>query len=488
MGIDNVANFLSSSGVNKSPQTGSNAQRELPTFADTIMYVPLGKYYSEIDGSVFEVVSDEYSRSNPIVLKYTEPLTLKCHARIIDASVNIFKKMYRKFRKDYLARNFGAMLLIRRQTVKALERARERIRIRKATLIQSVFRMSPVYNDYKIMRRGFLTLQILFKSKKMKRMSKTLILNKRVSSFQALLRGRKSRLQIKNIRKKGNVVAKTTSKIVNIIKQRRIQMATKIQCAYRVFCALKVYSKLLREQKAKQNLKPLSQMMAAKAMQRKLLATSRKNEGEESIAMAKEELLMRKFLRLEALRVKQQQEDERRRVDERLRQAHIKKLAGDSLRKRAIVLVQRQLRMFTALSKYHKMRSGFLILQAVARLRARRIARKRREARLRREADEADGKKNQKSKSASTQIAGYGRFVPGVVRNLFFRTKASSVEESSTTNILAGVLNRRAVKIQAVYRMHKTRRVYIAKRLALGMGPPGQAKRPRQATDSAPRK
>lgn len=482
MGVGNIGTFLSREGEGKIPlqTSGKFVPKELPTYGDATMYVPLGKYYSEVDGSVFEVVNDEWSLSSePLVLKYTEHFALKCHSRIVNASTNVFKKMYRRFKKDFLARNYGAMMLIRRQTFKALARARERIRVKKATKIQSIFRMAAVYNEYKIMRRGFITLQIKFKGRKFMRLRHKLKLNKRVSQFQAVIRAAKKRDEIKNIRHKGNIVSKATIKIVSKMKQRRIRSAIRIQCLLRVYLARKLVAKLFAEKKAKQRITPLAQIMQARSAARKAALVERQREEKESIHMTKEELYMKKFTRLEDKIKKERLEEEKRRVQEMLRQTKMKQHAAEAARRKGITLIQRQLRRFTAMAQFRKMRMGFLILQAVARLRIRRNNRKRREARKRQEEKETERKKSSKSKTAPLELNTYSRFVPGVVRNLFIRTNEGSNEDSSTSNILVGVLHRRAVKIQAIYRMYRTRRVYIAKRLALGMGPPGQTKRPR---------
>ena len=138
------------------------------------IWLPAGKYYSEVDGAVFVVkpmidnecsddswnnVSPEFlnndsksfTRASPDVdyFDYTEEQTRKCHRRIVMSSVRAFQKIYRRYKKNFLRDNIWAYLTLKRIFRRVLKRIRHKIAVRRAAQIQSVIRMQRQRRAYK---------------------------------------------------------------------------------------------------------------------------------------------------------------------------------------------------------------------------------------------------------------------------------------------------------------------------------------------------
>ena len=138
------------------------------------IYLPVGKYYSEVDGAVFSVeamqddtcsdetwsnMSREYlheddsrnieaSSTSADYIDYTEAQTRKCHRRIVMSSVRAFQKIYRRYKKNFLRDNIWAYLTLKRSFRVVLKRIRATIATRHAVRIQRHYRMWSTRRKY----------------------------------------------------------------------------------------------------------------------------------------------------------------------------------------------------------------------------------------------------------------------------------------------------------------------------------------------------
>lgn len=273
--------------VVRSAYTSTKEQQIIPT-KDMICHIwlPLGRYYSEIDGAVFSIVESSASsydhapfvknkltqrvddvESPCIVLSYREDKVWKCHNRLIMSSVRAFQKIYRRYKKEFLTENLWAYLTLKRGLKRSLNRCRLRIKARYLTKIQSWYR--------KIKMR-LLYIDIV---KKFKRLQKALhaahIRRNLIRNFEMKKIVRRSLVRY-HLRRKG----------------RRQRAALKIQCAYRSHLALKIYSRYLFNLRVTKRIK----IFLRGFRKRFKIMKQKKRELHENMIMNQEENYMRQFL------------------------------------------------------------------------------------------------------------------------------------------------------------------------------------------------
>lgn len=152
------------SGPFLSPAASSEDGEEqdaLPTcdYIQGDAFLPLGKYFSLVDGSVFSVFSPYKvaksgmpSGANNYV-DVAEKAALRCHQRQVLMSIRIFQRMIRRKVQRSTARKMYTFFLIRIRIGRRIAQARARIRHRKAAVIQAAVRRSMVYRRYKLIIR-----------------------------------------------------------------------------------------------------------------------------------------------------------------------------------------------------------------------------------------------------------------------------------------------------------------------------------------------
>jgi hypothetical protein len=151
------------------PALGSNKQlQQIPSIVEVetrvleaVIWLPVGKYYSEVTGEVFEInevasasetsywdpkeavvsTDSEAPMSNQsTLLSYSLSQAQRCHRRILLGSIRAFQKIYRRYKKDFLTNNLWAYLALKRHLRRYLEYIRGVIRQRRATAIAAAYR------------------------------------------------------------------------------------------------------------------------------------------------------------------------------------------------------------------------------------------------------------------------------------------------------------------------------------------------------------
>ena len=220
------------------------------------IYVPLGVYYSEVDGEIVSFDEDE-SGGKEYTIKYSEKLSLKCHSRIIKQSINLFQKLYRKYKKNYLSGNFGVMILIRKRFAVLISEARDRIIYKKVRKIQSIIRMHQARVRYQVMYNGFKALQLCYRAGQLAKLVGKVRIENIIAKFQAIYRGKKVKtyfLHYKNLAKK---VIRYSINYVRIIKLKKMKSATLIQTRIRIYLSKKILAHLKVRHEACLKLKPV---------------------------------------------------------------------------------------------------------------------------------------------------------------------------------------------------------------------------------------
>merc|ERR1711916_334471 len=99
------------------------------------LFLPLGVYYSEVDGSIIRVTADEFQH-DPVVVEFDLKLSMKCHSRVVKNSLKLFHLLRRKFQKDYGKRAMRVQEFIIRKMKKIIPRIRTNLMIKKVIRIQ----------------------------------------------------------------------------------------------------------------------------------------------------------------------------------------------------------------------------------------------------------------------------------------------------------------------------------------------------------------
>lgn len=191
-------------------------------FIISLLWLPEGTYYSEVDGSVFRITPPEnfegYSNaadntvSPEILQSYSLKQAIKCHKRLVRVSVRGFQMVYRKYKKSFLALQLNAFFTLKRASRRIRERVHRRVIERRATMLQSWVRMVKLRSEFKQKWHAVVYIQA------------------RIRGLLCKLRRRKMALAKWTL---------STHLMMWIIRRRikRARAATKIQNAYRCFCA-----------------------------------------------------------------------------------------------------------------------------------------------------------------------------------------------------------------------------------------------------------
>ena len=103
------------------------------------LYLPLGAYYSEVDGSIVRITSDDPSQGS-VVLECDLKLAMKCHSRIVKNSLKLFHQLRKKFQHNYGERSIRVKAFLVSKMLKIIPRIRENIINKKVIRIQRAFR------------------------------------------------------------------------------------------------------------------------------------------------------------------------------------------------------------------------------------------------------------------------------------------------------------------------------------------------------------
>lgn len=139
--------------------------------ATSLIWLPIGKYYSEVDGSVFYVKDNDHLKfireTAPADLMGTtpvettvadrlifggevrEPAIVKCHMRLVKNSIRGFQMIYRRYKKTFLFDKMCAYMVMRRGAKRFCDWARNEVRQKKIIKLQSWLRMTKVLREYK---------------------------------------------------------------------------------------------------------------------------------------------------------------------------------------------------------------------------------------------------------------------------------------------------------------------------------------------------
>ena len=220
------------------------------------IFVPLGVYYSEVDGEIVSFDEDE-SGGKEYTINYSEKLSLKCHARIIKQSINLFQKLYRKYKKNYLSGNFGVMIFIRKRFAVLISEARDRIIYKRTRKIQSIIRMHQARVRYQVMYNGFKALQLCYRAAQLAKLVGQVRIENIIAKFQAMYRGKKVKIYFQHYKKMAKKVIKYSINYVRIIKLKKMKSATVIQTRIRIYLSKKILAHLKVRHDACLKLKPV---------------------------------------------------------------------------------------------------------------------------------------------------------------------------------------------------------------------------------------
>jgi hypothetical protein len=198
----------------------------------SVLWLPVGQYYSEVDGSVFSVVDKDhlaFLRDTPagdlmgavpeldlpplndrLIFggEYTQISVVKCHKRLIKRSIRGFQMIYRRYKKTFLFDKMCAYMIMRRGARNFCNWAREEVMKKKIVKLQSWIRMAKVCRGYKAYWSSILFIQ---------------------TRLRILL----ARLRLKKIKKSQRVIYTTIVRYHARKERRRFTAARAIQMAYR---------------------------------------------------------------------------------------------------------------------------------------------------------------------------------------------------------------------------------------------------------------
>lgn len=265
---------------------------ESTSFLKATIWLPVGKYYSEVTGDVFTIEEDDtphntrndyWDKASELItsqrkapkesveIVYTQHLALKCHNRILSGSVKAFQKIYRHYKKDFLIANLWAYLALKKGLKRLLNRVRVKIANRSATRVQAFYRMR-------------------------KQKSKLATMRVCVICAQTMIRRWLSIRRAKMLKKKRDLIVRNVRWYAKTRRRKRLNAALVVQCSYRCYCARVVYTSKLFNRRV--NLKAKWWFLKVKKITLARLAHEAEiaREARENEHMAAEETFMRDFI------------------------------------------------------------------------------------------------------------------------------------------------------------------------------------------------
>jgi hypothetical protein len=150
----------------------------------TIAWLPVGRYFSEVDGSTF-AISDQIaetsyaqcfsSRDSAIEMQYSprasserfffggqysELQSIKAHKRIINRSIRGFQMIYRRYKKTFLYDKMIAYMVMKRAAHNFCNWAREKVRMNKIIKVQAFMRMATIRRQYRVFWKCAVFIQV----------------------------------------------------------------------------------------------------------------------------------------------------------------------------------------------------------------------------------------------------------------------------------------------------------------------------------------
>jgi hypothetical protein len=258
-------------------------------FIISLLWLPEGTYYSEVDGSVFKIAPQkridyssavDHSIEPDIVQSYSLKQAIKCHIRLIRLSVRGFQLVYRRYKKSFLALQLNAYFTLKRASKRIRERVRLRVTVRRVTQLQAWVRMIAARFEFK------------------KKWYAIVIIQAYVRGWLGKLRRHKMAHALWTL---------STHVMMWIIRRRsrRLHAAIRIQCAYRCFNAKRILNCLQFAKKYKPQLRRYVRGVRARIRESIFLNAMKRVEARENQLMAAEDEHMRRhivWLRLEERR------------------------------------------------------------------------------------------------------------------------------------------------------------------------------------------
>jgi hypothetical protein len=209
--------------ISKKPLAHNAIAESETRVLEAVIWLPVGKYFSEVNGEVFEVTEDssmtasdktnywtssqessffDSETTDHTVLSYAMTQAQRCHRRILLGSVRAFQKIYRRYKKDFLTTNLWAYLALKKHLRRYLEYVRGMIAHRKASTIASLYRMHTSRRVYRLHLSCIVLLQCAIRKFLAKRYSAILRRSRilvirvlaRYSIRRQVIRQRKARL------------------------------------------------------------------------------------------------------------------------------------------------------------------------------------------------------------------------------------------------------------------------------------------------------
>jgi hypothetical protein len=256
------------------------------------IYLPVGKYYSEVDGGIFAIVEDKknaeleqvhhWAHTDPITLSseessgtkltYRGALALKCHNRVLLNSVRSFQKIYRRYKKDFIAKNLWAYLALKTAARRYIAYIRQSIRIKKAIRMQSVYRGWTQAKRYHYVLKCVIRIQSRIRGYLASKLV-SLRRSKKDILIRSLRRYRFARLQYRN------------------------QAVIKIQCSLRQSRARKVLGRLLMKRRMHKRILRWLRWCRKSFLKKKEIAAEEKAR----LALNREEMYTRTYLKLKVI-------------------------------------------------------------------------------------------------------------------------------------------------------------------------------------------
>lgn len=254
----------------------------------SLIWLPVGQYYSEVDGSVFSVSDSRHlnfiRETSPRDLVEALPsaqettvkerlvfggevnqrAVIKCHRRLIKSSIRGFQMIYRRYKKTFLFDKMRAYMVMRRGARNFCDWARQAVRKRKVIKLQSWLRMRRDYHNY----RTYWTSIVLIQS--------------RLRVFLA-------QLLIKKLRKAQMILYVAMIHWYARCKRKRYNAAVSIQLMYRLAAARKKKDRLIFAQRCKRLFVRYIRRIKTKIRLANAAKLARRREYGECLAMAYEE-------------------------------------------------------------------------------------------------------------------------------------------------------------------------------------------------------
>lgn len=329
-------------------------------------WLPVGEYYSEVDGMVFSIpvpaiqrniysggmCSDESEEIDDVELFYREMKALKCHRRLVMKAVNSMQRKFRSRRALLLADKIRFYMLVKIRLGGYIKTViRLRIQNRKAVLMQKNIRRWLVRLRYIKAIRDIIRVQSIARGLAARRLRRRKVMFRRVTCIKANFRRKKTiqetfQLRVKSIqdrqrkaRHRRALMLLFRVVLVHVHEKKRLA-AARIQALVR---QLQVRWRFIGILRIRQLIRP--SFVRALVDRNTTAIYERKVAARELPQMMREEITTKMFFKcFEPARIQRERDQCKKRIESQLEQMELARLALELRQAWAAKTIQRVVR------------------------------------------------------------------------------------------------------------------------------------------------